>query len=145
MTTLELLSYITGLIPVFLSLAGVGALIAIVINILKTLNVIKDGDAPKWNLGLGTLGLLALIVLGVFKNVTPEQFNTAAGIVATLLVTVLGFVTQFKAAAVTHNVLSNSELPVIGKSRSIEDSKTWYVENKALREPVIDATAFNKP
>ena len=128
MDALQLLTYLTSLVLVFTTLAGWGALVAVVINILKTLNVAKDGQAQNWNLGLNAIGLVALFALGVFGKVTPEQFNTAAATASTLLIAGLGFVTQFKASTVTHSVLSQAEIPVIGKSNTAIDDKKWVKE-----------------
>lgn len=117
---LEIVNYITGLVPVFLALAGWGALVAVVINIGKSVGLVKDGVAPKVNLVFNLVGFVALIALGLFAKVTPEYFDQFAGAIAAMLVAVLGLVTQFASASKTHSTLSDGNVPVIGKSYSKE-------------------------
>jgi hypothetical protein len=144
---LGILVWITNMIPVFLALASWGALVAMVINLLKGFGVVKDGDAPKWVLGFNVVGLVVFLALGLFKGVTPEQFDNVAKIVVALLVAVLGFVTQFKGAQFTHETLTTSQIPGLGKSFSGEiwaaKEAQYEAKEKAAeaKEVALDAAA----
>jgi hypothetical protein len=105
-----------------LALAGWGALVAVVINIGKTVKLIPDGAAPKVNLVLNLVGFVALAALGLFAKITPEYFDKIAGATAAMLIAVLGLVTQYTAALKTHNTLSSAGLPLLGKSYSASKS-----------------------
>jgi hypothetical protein len=115
---LKVVNYITALVPVFMALAGWGSLVAILINLGKTIGLIKDGVAPKVNLVLNLAGFVVLAGLGLFNLITPEYFDQVAGAVAAMLTAVIGLVTAYGAAAKTHGILSGAGLPVIGKSYS---------------------------
>ena len=109
---------LAGLIPVFLSLAGWAALVTIVINLLKVFGVVQDGQAPKFLLVFNSVGLILFAALGIFAHVAPEQFDALASAIAGLLTAILGFVTMFGVSEKAHKVLSNANLPGIGKSYS---------------------------
>jgi hypothetical protein len=115
---LQIVQYITNLVPVFLALAGWGALVAVVINIGKTIGIVPDGVAPKVSLVMNLVGFVTLAALGLFAGVTPEYFDQFAGAVAAMLIAVLGLVTQLGAGLKTHTTLSNGNVPLLGKSFS---------------------------
>jgi len=123
------------LMALFGTLGGVGALIAALINVLKTIGVVKDGQAPAVSTGLNLLGLILLFVIGVIK----PDFDLAgadrfAGELAGLLITVFGFIWQLVVARMTHDKLRG--IGVIGKSYTIDrnnDNHTFLYE-QAHRE-----------
>jgi len=58
------------LLQTFLSLAGVGAFISALVNVLKVVGVVKDGDAENWVTGLDLVCIVLLFVANLlgFKN-----------------------------------------------------------------------------
>jgi hypothetical protein len=56
-----------SLLATFYSLAGVSAVIALLVNTLKVLGVVKDGSAPIWSAGFNLLALVLLFALGVIN------------------------------------------------------------------------------
>ncbi len=115
---LQIVTYITALVPTFMALAGYGALVTIVVNTLKSIGVLKDGQAPKVVLVLNLGGFVVLAGLGLFGAITPEYFDQIASAVAAMLTAIIGLVTAYGASLGTHTVLKNASAPVIGKSFS---------------------------
>lgn len=112
------ISNIGDLMGVFGALGGVGALIAALVNVLKTVGVVKDGQAPTVSTGLNLAGMVLLFAVGVIK----PDFDLAgadkfAGDLAFVLVTVVGFVWQLIASRLTHEQALKG-IGVIGKSFS---------------------------
>lgn len=101
------------------SLGGMGSLIAVLVNIGKTLGWVKDGQAPTVTAGLNLLLMAAVFGLGVFK---PEfdwaGLDENAGQLATVLATVFGFVWQMVSSRLAHNAVKG--VPALGKSFSLE-------------------------
>lgn len=102
------------------TLAGVGALIAALVNIGKTAGLVKDGTAGNWSAGLNVLALIALYVLHVFNPAQAAQLvgsgDQIAGSIAQIATLVVGVYFQLRSAQWGHETLKG--LPVIGKSHS---------------------------
>ena len=111
------------LISTFLTLAGVGSLIAVLINIGKTVGLVKDGQAPTWSAGLNLAGLIALFVLQVLgKADLVPGLDNQAGALASALTAVFGFVWQLIVSLKAHSALKGTR--IIGKSFSAERDST---------------------
>lgn len=104
-----------GLLAMFLSLAGIGAFFAVLINVGKKAGWVKDGDAPAWSMGLNLLGMIALwIVKQFFPSVDVLNVDSIAGQLAQIMTLILGLVVQFAASKGTHAVVKG--MPLIGYS-----------------------------
>ena len=101
----------------FTSLAGVAALIALIINVLKTLGVVKDGTAQNWSAGLNLAAMVILFVLKIFVP-TVDIEGVDAKIVEFLPVAtvVIGYVLQLLSSKLTY--LAIKGIPVVGRSNS---------------------------
>jgi len=107
-----------SLLTQFMALAGVGALVALVVNILKTAGVVKDGDAPTWATGLNLAGLVLLFFLKVFAPAADiGQLDGLAATIAQIGVLVLGLITQLLGSKLGHIAVRGTW--VIGKSYSL--------------------------
>lgn len=99
------------------SLAGVAALIGVVINVFKSLGIVKDGSAKTWSAALNMIGLAVLLLLRVYQ---PELdigvWDQHAGQIANVLLVVFGYILQLLSSKVTHIAVTG--VPVIGKSFS---------------------------
>ena len=103
------------------ALGGFAATVAVVINILKTVGWVPDGQAGAWAAGLNLVGLIGLFAAGIFA---PEfDFVGLDGhmeMIATILTMVFAYVIEFWVSKGTHEAFSSARLPVIGKSHSIK-------------------------
>ena len=108
-----------GLFEQFMVLGGFAALIAVVINVLKTLGVVKDGQAGTWSTGLNLAGLIGLFVAGI---VAPEfdipGLDANLAQIAEILSLIFAYIMQNWISKGTHSVFSSGQVPVIGKSYS---------------------------
>ncbi len=108
-----------GFVEQLMALGGFAALIAVVINVLKTLGVVKDGQAGTWATGLNLAGLIGLFVAGI---VAPEfevaGLDATLAQIAEILSLIFAFIIQNWVSKGTHNVFSGGKVPVIGKSYS---------------------------
>jgi hypothetical protein len=111
-------TWIQPLLAVFVTLAGVSALVAVLINIGKAFGIVKDGTAGNWSLVLNGIFFVVMVALGLFAKVTPQQFDQVAQQVATILIAVLGLVTQFGLTNKFHDVVSGAHIPLLGYSHS---------------------------
>ncbi len=108
----------------FLGLAGVSALIAALVNVLKTFGVLKDGQAPKVALVLSVAGFVALVAFQVFlPSVNVSGLDYQASLIAEKLVYILGFAVQMGLPALFHRFFVDAELPIVGKSFTADTFK----------------------
>ncbi|NPV85994.1 MAG: hypothetical protein HPY45_08310 [Anaerolineae bacterium] len=99
------------------ALAGFAALIAAIINILKTAGLVKDGQAQAWSAALNLIGLAVLLFLNVYQPAVDIVFlDKQAGQIANVLLVVFGYIVQLGGAKLAHSILLG--LPIIGKSYS---------------------------
>ena len=61
----------------FAQLAGIGAAIAAVVNVLKAFKVVSDGTAGKWFAGLNLLAIGGLVYLKIFQPQIAIEFIDA--------------------------------------------------------------------
>ena len=105
------------LLPQFLALAGVASIIAAIVNSLKQLGFVKDGDAPTASLLLNLAGFILLVAFSVFKpDLDIAGLDAAAATIAQVLTLIVGFVVEFGLTKGAHQLLKGA--PVIGKSYS---------------------------
>lgn len=106
-----------GLLGQWAILGGFAAVIALLINVGKTIGLIKDGQAPNWSLGLNLAGLVVFFLVKVFA---PDTDVTAANDVANQLaqagVIILTVVMQLATSKGTNAAVRGTK--VIGKSHS---------------------------
>jgi hypothetical protein len=108
---------ISLLVAQFLTLAGIGALIAFIVNALKTAGVVKDGTSATWATGFNLIGLVALFILKVFvPSADIGKLDGVAATIAQIGVLVLGLITQMLGSKLAHATASGVWL--IGKSFS---------------------------
>lgn len=106
-----------AVIATFTALVGFPALVAAIVNILKVLGVVVDGDASKWVAGFNVLGLiLVLVTRTFFPALAFEALDAQLGGMALFLTTILSFVVQMGVSKSAHESLKG--LPVVGKSFS---------------------------
>ncbi len=107
-----------SLLSLLASLSGLGALIAALVNVLKTAGWVQDGQAGTVSAGLNLAALTMLLALGVLR---PEfdlgAADRLAGQLAGVLSTVFAFVWQLGAARWSHRLVLRG-LPWVGKSFS---------------------------
>lgn len=102
----------------WVALAGVGALIAVLINVGKVLGWVQEGQSTTWSTGLNIVGMIALLLLQIFKpDMDLAALDGAAGQIAQALVILVGLVTQMLSSKGAHFALKGT--PVIGKSFSV--------------------------
>jgi hypothetical protein len=107
-----------SLLTQFMALAGVGALVALIVNILKTVGVVKDGNAPTWATGLNLIGLVLLFFIKVFApQADIGNLDGLAATIAQIGVLVLGLITQLLGSKLGHVAVRGTW--VIGKSYSL--------------------------
>jgi hypothetical protein len=101
----------------FSGLVGYAALVTFVVNALKTLNVVKDGQAQNWVAGLNLLGLAGLLGLKVFA---PEAdvavLDAQLGDFVNVMMVVFAYVVQMLGSKLSYIAIKN--VPLIGKSFS---------------------------
>lgn len=112
-------SFLPTLLAQLATLAGSGALVSLIVNILKVFGVVKDGTAANWVTFFNLLLLIALFVLKVFRpDIDVLKLDGVAATIAQIGVLLLGFVTQISASYVTYARVRGVWL--VGKTLSIK-------------------------
>jgi hypothetical protein len=103
----------------FLTLAGFGALLAAVINVLKWAKVVKDETAGAWLAGLSLVTIAFLVYMKIFQpQIAIDFLDSQAAVIAQILILILGYVTQLFSGFASHKLFSTLRIPLIGKSYS---------------------------
>lgn len=106
------------LFTAFKNLTGVAVFISALINALKTMGIIRNGDAPAWSVGFNLAGMILLFGLQLAgrADLVPVLDAQASGL-SQVLTVIIAFVYQIFVTKLTHeNALSG--MPLIGKSFS---------------------------
>lgn len=105
------------LVALLVSLGGVGAVVAMLINVGKSVGFVKDGQAPAWRTGLNILGLAVLFLVKIFKpDFDVAGFDAQAAQFAAVASTVVAYLVEIGASELAHKYLKG--VPLIGKSFS---------------------------
>lgn len=106
-----------NILALLASLLGFGALVSIIVNVLKYFGIVKDGTSDKWVAGFNLAGFVALVVISYwFPQINIPQIDTQLGVLASLLTIVFSYVTTILGSKLTYLAVKN--LPIIGKSNS---------------------------
>lgn len=101
------------------SLVGIAAVIAVIINVLKLVGVVKDGQAQTWSAGANLVGLIALFVLRIFRpDFDLAGIDEQAGALASVMILIIGYLTQLLSSKVTHEIIKG--VKGIGTSFSLQ-------------------------
>jgi hypothetical protein len=98
-------------------LAGFAALFTLIINVLKSVGVVKDDTAPVWSAGFNIAGLVALYVLGIVKpgfSVGGVDVEVSGFVAA--ITPIVNWVIMMASSKVAHNAVRG--VPWLGKSNS---------------------------
>ena len=109
-----------NLMAELITLAGVGGLMAAVVNVGKTFGIVKDGTAGRWSAGLNFIALGVLYAIHVFQpDKAPQLVGTVdqvSGTIAQISTLAVGLYFQLRSAQWGHETLKG--LPLVGKSHS---------------------------
>jgi hypothetical protein len=110
------------LFTTLVGLSGVGALISALVNVLKTLNVVKDGTSQNWVTGANLVAMVVIFILQLAgkADILPV-IDSTSGTVSQIIVLVFGLVWQLLSSKTTYNVLKGTA--VVGKSYSDDTAK----------------------
>lgn len=101
----------------FATLAGVGAVIAALVNVLKVLGVVQDGTGGKWFAGLNLVAIAILIYIRLFQpQIAIEFIDAQAAVLAQILLAILGYIVQLGTGKFANTLFVDLRLPFIGKS-----------------------------
>lgn len=98
----------------FGSLAGVSALIAVVVQVGKVFRLVKDGTSSQWTSALNLLAFIGLVYFGVFQpSIAIEVLDGYAAQVAQIGLFVLGFIIQMTTSKPTYDSLKSANVPLL--------------------------------
>jgi hypothetical protein len=101
----------------FEALAGVAALIAALVNVLKYFDVVSDGNAGNVSLALNA-AVFGVFVIGGVIGFDLAGFDGLAASIATVLAALLSLLGQFVVSGASHQVLKRAGVPLFGHSNS---------------------------
>jgi len=112
----SVLTSVVGLIAQFGALAGVAALIAAVINVLKLTPLVNDNNTGPWYAGLSLLAFGTLVYFHVFKDIDLLTLNAQAAQIAGVLLFVGAYMAQLGLGQLAHAILKRLNIPGISTS-----------------------------
>lgn len=115
------MDFVTAL-TIFVALTGFPAFLSILINILKAVGWLKDGDAPKvvlWSSIAVFIGVAVLAFTGQIAVLT--LIDSQLGALAKVLTYFAAFATELGLTKIFHQGLRG--LPFIGFSYTLEEKK----------------------
>jgi hypothetical protein len=96
------------------ALAGFAALIAFLINILKTVGIVKEDQAPTWSAGLNLAGLVGLLIMKIYvPQVDIEGLDQQVAQAVEVGTVIFSYVLQLLSSKLTHSIVRG--VPGIGK------------------------------
>lgn len=108
-----------SLLATFGALAGVAAAVTALVNIGKSIGLVKDGTAGAWSTGINLLGLVFLYINDVAGfGIDVAEVDALLATFAQVSVAVVAFIMQLVESKVFHKALSWVKAPFIGKSFS---------------------------
>jgi hypothetical protein len=97
------------------SLVGISSVISLLINVLKTVGVVKDGTAQNWSAGANLVIVLIVYSLRLFKpEIDVTSFDPIFAEIATVGSFVFAYVSSLLTSKLTYYAVKG--LPVVGKS-----------------------------
>lgn len=106
-----------ALLVTLASLAGVSAFFAVLINIGKRFDIVNDGTAPAWSLGLNLVGIVLIFANDVFGlGIEWSKIDTFALAIAELGTAVLAFVAMLGSTRGANAIVRG--VPLVGYSHS---------------------------
>lgn len=114
----EALTALVSLSGQFATLAGIAALIAALVNILKLTPLVNPGNVGQWYAGLSFVAFLLLAYFGVIVGVDLQYLDSNASKIAAVLVFVGLYLSQVGIGQVAHAILKRLQLPAVSTSFS---------------------------
>lgn len=106
-----------------LTLAGVQALLTMLVNAGKAIGLVKDGEAEKVNGALQTIVVGALYLYSQFSPIDVDWLNKMSQAVADLGVALFVIYPIFlRLSALFHDKVLAGKLPIVGFSYSQKES-----------------------
>lgn len=128
------LTLIAGLLKTAVTMGGFGALGSAIVNALKTLGWVKDGQAPEALSIVNAVAFVAVLMVVFFAGFKLEQFDEISGLAATAITAVVtvavALISLFGGSKAWHFILKG--MPVIGKS-----FKKELADAQAKTAPVV--------
>ena len=103
-------------------LGGVAAIIAVLINIFKTLGVVQDGQATIYSVAANLIVFTGLVITQLFQvDVDVLGLDAQLSTYAVMLTTVFGYFVELGGTKLFNSLVKG--VPVVGKSFSADKAK----------------------
>ena len=104
---------ITQIVLQFSTLGGCAAMIAALINLLKWLSLIKDGEAPQYSAAFNLIALGIFITLNLVRiPIDFARLDAQAAAIANVMMLILSYIMQLGVSKLSHFVLRDT--PIFG-------------------------------
>lgn len=109
----------------FASLAGVAALVAVIVQVFKLAGLVKDGTSNKWISALNLIAFIVLVAFQIFKpSIAIAVLDGYAAQIAQIALFVLGFVVQMTTSTPVYNAFKSAGVPLLRYSLTNAKSTT---------------------
>lgn len=119
---------LTALIEQLASLAGIGAFFSMLVNAIKTFNLVPPDQAGNLQTGVTILALVILWVLNIFRPEWITKVDSIAGVLAQFGVYVIALIISVGGGKLSHAVLRG--FPLIGHSTTLSEQKALSSPNR---------------
>lgn len=108
----------------FAGLAGFAAFVALLVNVLKSVKLVSDGNAETWSAGLNLIGLVGLYLLRIIKpDIVPGDTDTQIAVFVTAMTPMVNWILMLLSSKVAHKAVRG--FPFLGRSYSKEVAKVY--------------------
>ena len=102
----SVLPLILQVVEVFVSLVGVAMLIAALVNLLKLVGIVTDGNATNWTAALNLVAFIGIVAWRLLNpTVEIEQIDAIFKSIAVVIGFVITYLVQIKASAFDNDTL----------------------------------------
>lgn len=107
--------WLGGMLGEYVKLAGVGLLVTALVGLGKYLGWIPDGSAGKVEKGINLIFFgVFVVVVGLIGFAVPPWLDGFLGVVAQLLLALLGILVQHKSSGVGYEFAKAHNIPIAG-------------------------------
>ena len=105
------------ILTIFGTLAGFAALVSVLVNVLKSVGVVKDGTADKWVASFNLVGVVALFtVMLINPEFNPIAIDSVLSQIAVFGAFLFSTISTILGSKVTY--LAIKGLPLVGTSNT---------------------------
>lgn len=112
----------------FIGLAGISALVGVLVSFVRLSGNISDEMAARVTAGINLVAFVILVAIGFFRpDLSLDFLDGRSAVIASIALFVLGLVTQLVTPAPVFRLLFQARVPVLGAVGEEYEARAHYV------------------